>query len=377
MGLSIADVDKWNPESLNAVGAASAARAGAASQATSALGGLSAFSSWHGDGAAAAQQRTQVHANGIEQHGLAASAVATAANTAANEVRQAKLQLENLRSTLGHYGITVDANGSRAVPPTNLSSLPEATRKLVQDVTKSAQETLDRIREAADRVDTHLADALKEQGGPRPAKPTDEPAEVPNDKPDRLVGDPGWKYPWDPPPPSDSAPGGGRWDVDPQPYPSGPGGGPPTGPFTSPKPWHRDIKPPIVGGPTAYQDVVGSLPNGWGVNPSMKMQENYRFRMTGETFNGAPDHTRWVQRDGNWYQAKWVDYNFEAEHVYRGVSGTGFFTPNFGLGEWNPIGIKDIYRAQADNPRLTMYVPTPSGGQIVLDPKRPGLKAQP
>ncbi|WP_155924873.1 hypothetical protein [Mycolicibacterium sp. CBMA 234] len=84
-----------------------------------------------------------------------------------------------------------------------------------------------------------------------------------------------------------------------------------------------------------------------------------------------------LQRDGKWYQAKWVDYNFEAEHVYRAVSGTGIVSPNFGTGEWKPIGIKDIYRAQADNPRLTMYVPTPSGGQIVLDPKRPGLTAQP
>lgn len=102
-----------------------------------------------------------------------------------------------------------------------------------------------------------------------------------------------------------------------------------------------------------------------------RMQENYKFRLTGETFNGKPDHIRWVQRDGNWYQAKWIDYNYEAEHMRRGVSGTGFFTPNFGMNEWHPIDIKDIYKAQAHNPRLTMYLPTPDGGQFVLDPKRP------
>lgn len=105
------------------------------------------------------------------------------------------------------------------------------------------------------------------------------------------------------------------------------------------------------------------------------MQENYKFRLAGETFNGAPDHVRWVQRDGNWYQAKWVDYNFEAEHMRRGVSGTGFFTPNFGMNEWHPIDIKDIYRAQADNPRLTMYIPNPFGGQVVLDNKHPTVSA--
>jgi len=38
---------------------------------------------------------------------------------------------------------------------------------------------------------------------------------------------------------------------------------------------------------------------------------------------------------------------------------------------WNPIDIKDIYRLQADNPRLTLYVPDPSGSVLELDPDRP------
>lgn len=375
MGLSIADIDKWNPDSLDAVGTASKTRADAASQASSRLGNLSAFESWQGSSASAARQRTNVEADGLDQHSRDAAAVASAAKTAANEVRQTKNQLNDLRSTLGQYGITVDAKSSRAVPPANLSSLPAATRKLVQDLTHTAQQSLDKIRQSADHADALLAEALQKQAGPRSKEPTDKADDSPGNKPDLLMDDKGWQYPWDPPPPADSAPGGGRWDIDPQPYPSGPGGGPPVGPFTPPTPWHRDIKPPIEGGPTGYQDVVGKTPNGWGVDPSWRMQENYKFRLTGETFNGAPDHTRWVQRDGKWYQAKWVDYNFEAEHVRRGVSSTGFFTPNFGLGEWHPIDIKDIYRAQADNPRLTMYVPTPSGGQVVLNPKRPGVSA--
>jgi hypothetical protein len=161
MGLSIADIDKWNPESLSAVGAAGASRAGAASAASSSLGGLSAFESWQGQGAAAAEQKTQVHANGLAQHGQGASAVATAANRAANEVRQIKSQLTDLRSTLGQYGITVDAKGSRIVPPTNLSSLPAQTRKMVQDLSKTGQQALDRIRQAADSADDLLANALK------------------------------------------------------------------------------------------------------------------------------------------------------------------------------------------------------------------------
>ncbi|RUP27040.1 MAG: hypothetical protein EKK51_28255 [Mycolicibacterium sp.] len=161
MGLSIADVDKWNPDSLTAVGAASTARANAAAEADSALRGLSAFDSWQGTGANAARVRTQAYADNLDGHGREASAVATAAKTAANEVRQVKSQLSELRSTLGQYGITVDAYGSRVVPPTNLSSLPPALRTLVQGVTRAGQQSLDQIRQAADHADGLLAGACQ------------------------------------------------------------------------------------------------------------------------------------------------------------------------------------------------------------------------
>lgn len=169
MGLSVADIDVWNPDSLSAVGAASKTRAMAASRASAGLGGLSAFDKWQGSAACAAQQRTRAHADCLDRHRQGASVVTQAANTAANEVRQVKSQLNELRSTLGQYGMTIDANGSRVVPPTNLSSLPEATRKLVQDVSKAAQQALDRIRQAADQADDLLSGALKKTGE-RPKK---------------------------------------------------------------------------------------------------------------------------------------------------------------------------------------------------------------
>lgn len=164
MGLSIADIERWSPESISAVGAASAARADAATQASSQLKGLSAFNHWQGDGAAAAQASTQVFAAGLDRHGQAASAVATAANTAANEVRQIKNQLNELRTTLGQYGIIIDPSGSRVVPPPNLSSLPPAQRNLVQSAATIGQQSLDKIRQAADLADTHLAGAMKPKG---------------------------------------------------------------------------------------------------------------------------------------------------------------------------------------------------------------------
>lgn len=196
----------------------------------------------------------------------------------------------------------------------------------------------------------------------------------PDDGPQMVVGEgeEPWRYPWEPPPPSDSAPGGGRWDLG-QGYPPGPNGGPPMGPIASPSPWRKDVIPPIAGGPSGLQDVVAPLPNGWGAKPPLVLKEGYKFRVTGETFNGAPDHVQWVEKGGMWYQAQWVDYNFEAEHIRQLVGNIS--APPMGLNQWEPINIKDIYGIQVDNPRLPLYVPNPFGGQVFLDPKRSGVAA--
>ena len=164
MGLSIADIDSWNPESIRAVAVASEARASAASQASARLKDLSAFKSWQGSGADAAQTRTHRLAKGVEEHGRSVSRVATAANVAAGEVQQVKSQLDQLRSTLGQYGITVDPANSRVVPPPNMASLSPAHRNLVQNMAVIGQQSLDRIRLAADLTDAHLALAIRPNG---------------------------------------------------------------------------------------------------------------------------------------------------------------------------------------------------------------------
>lgn len=195
---------------------------------------------------------------------------------------------------------------------------------------------------------------------------TDRKQNGPGD-PQNVVGeqDEPWQYPVDPPPPPDSAPGGGRWEYG-QGYPPGPNDGPPMGPFPVPQRWHKDIEPPVVGGTSTLKEVVAPPPNGWGVQPAWTMQEAYRFRVTGEGFNGAPDHVRWVQRDGMWYQATWIGYDLEAEHVRAMVphnDAAGYPMIRWGENDWKPIDIKDIYGIQVDNPRLPLYIPNPFGGQ--------------
>ncbi|MCV7151920.1 EspA/EspE family type VII secretion system effector [Mycolicibacterium pyrenivorans] len=197
------------------------------------------------------------------------------------------------------------------------------------------------------------------------------PGAEPGEEPQLAVGDENepWTYPVDPPPPVNSAPGGGRWELG-QAYPPGPGGGPPMGPIPVPKPWHRSIDPPVRGGGSGLEDVVSPPSNGVGVRPPLVMQESYEFRVTGEGFSNGDGHLRWVQRDGSWHQAQWIDYDLEANHLQQ---LTGNVSVPLGDHSWEPIDIKDIYHLQVDNPRLTLYIPDPSGSVLELDPNRPAV----
>ncbi|WP_421841288.1 hypothetical protein [Mycobacterium sp.] len=104
------------------------------------------------------------------------------------------------------------------------------------------------------------------------------------------------------------------------------------------------------------------------------MQEEHRFRLVGEGFNGASDHVRWVQRGGQWYQETWIGYEFEDEHVQQWVANNSLAGgPQFQFGQnaWKPIDIKDIYQLQVENPRLPLYLPTPDGGRFDIPADRP------
>lgn len=265
------------------------------------------------------------------------------------------------------------SDAAAGVPPT-----PEGETMLYPVISRGSGEIVDIMQRSntdlgmiAGRIEAIASEyqALGE-GTELGAGPSSSQGEDDEDRPAFVQGEDGdqWRYPFDPPPPPDSAPGGGRWEYG-QGYPPGPNGGPPMGPFPTPQPWQKGVVPPVVGATTGLQDVVVPPPNGWGEKPPVVLQEAYRIRVVGESFSNAEGHMRWVQRDGMWYHAQWVDYQFEAEHVRQ---ATGKISVPWGFNDWQPIDIKDIYRLQVDNPRLTLYVPTPAGGVFELDPQRPG-----
>lgn len=260
-------------------------------------------------------------------------------------------------------------DASSAVPPG-----PDSEQQLLPIARKGIGDVVDVIKQTNGDLNS-IGGRIRDIGNEYRDLGDDKKGRGPEGKIQTVVGqrkdDSGpWEYPVDPPAPSSSAPGGGRWDIDNQhPYPPGPGGGPPMGPMSPPKPWSREIQPPIAGPSSGFQNIVDPPPNGWGADPPLTVQEAYKFRLTGEHFDGSPDHVRWVQRDGSWYQAKWIDYDLQAEHITR-PAYHGVELP-IGLNHWQPMSIHDIYAAQAHNPRLTMYVPDSCGQPFVISSKTP------
>lgn len=327
--------------------------------------GAAPGAAWAGAAADAYESANERHAVVLGEAARLDQRLRAEIDRSAEVVQSGRRDLDSVRERV--------RTAAAGVPPTPLGEsmlypvISQGSGELAEIVERSNAE----LNVIAGRIGTISSEYQALGAGTVPEKgPTSGQGADDEDGPSFVQGedDQGWRYPFDPPPPPDSAPGGGRWEYG-QAYPPGPGGGPPVGPFPPPKPWEKPVVPPVVGGTTGLQDVVAPPPNGWGEKPPVVLQEAYRIRVVGESFSNAEGHVRWVQQDGMWHQAQWVDYQFEAEHVHQ---ATGKISMPWGFNDWNPIDIKDIYRIQVENPRLTMYVPTPAGGILELDPMRPG-----
>lgn len=170
-------------------------------------------------------------------------------------------------------------------------------------------------------------------------------------------------------PPTDSLKGGGYWSVDTSKPSDRPD--PITGP---PVIWDRTLDPDgddpaVVGRWSPPADLVEPNYPGAGAEPVARLQESWQFTVAGESFNGAPNHMRWVRDRGKWYRAKWVDYRFTGSHQLSIATETDLLDPfNYMKvpGRPRPLGIQDIYRISGQNTRLTLNIPDICGPPTVI-----------
>ncbi|WP_157517026.1 hypothetical protein [Mycobacterium sp. MS1601] len=360
MTVTVADIDEWSVESIREVHRAAVARSRASRDAAQGLNALSIFETWQGETADAARDAVASTGKNLEMDAVEAHVVAVAAGQAADDLAAVKNRLQVLRQKAASMDMQIDATTNTIVPAAGVSMpLMEAELKAME-----LQPELTSIVAAANTVDAAFANAIEIASGDGPPVPPI-PGTVPPETADLK-------------PPPDSARGGGYWSVD---RSQGGFDKPVQGPVA---PWQRAIDPSdmkqLTGPSSGMQEVVEPNWPGMEAEPIAHLQEAYRLRITGQSFDGSAEHVRWIHEDGRWYQAKWVDYQFEAEHLTKVVTEQdlgGLSIPAVGLGEWEPITIQEIYNAAAHNPRLTMYIPDICGPVIAIgadeSPITPGL----
>lgn len=161
MGLSAADIDRWDAEFLRDVFHAGTRRHQSSAEVSRGLGTLSAFTTWEGDAAEAARHAVATTRADLDAHGREALAVARAADRAADGGQKVKADLAQLRADVAAAGLALDATSNRVVAP------PGSSRKQVLAVS-GLQARLDGILVEAAQVDQELASAIDMADGDAP-----------------------------------------------------------------------------------------------------------------------------------------------------------------------------------------------------------------
>jgi Alpha/beta hydrolase len=165
--LTVADIDRWNAESVREVFHAAAARGQATLEAARQLDSLAVFDTWQG---ATAQARRHAGASirlDLDAHGNESLAVARAAVKAADDIGRVQSALNTLRRDAAELQMTIDRATNTVMPSSNFSGPPTAA--LIAEM--QLQRRLDAIVAEAGSTDRELAGAIDMADGDRPVPP--------------------------------------------------------------------------------------------------------------------------------------------------------------------------------------------------------------
>ncbi len=171
MPLSIADIDRWNAESVREVFHAATQRAQVTHTVSSELESLSVFESWEGESAEAARHAIATTRRDLDAHGNEAVAVARAAGQAADGIDKVKADLRAVRAEAESHGLEIDPSTGAVVPALGAR---HGRREMQEWIPRIASKVAAIISEA-NHVDAELASAINMADGdtPIPSSPTD------------------------------------------------------------------------------------------------------------------------------------------------------------------------------------------------------------
>lgn len=162
--LSVADIDRWDPQALREVFAGANEHAVIAANVADSLGQLPAFRDWGGLAEIAATEAIGQTRVDLNAHGQEAAAVALAADVAADGVEKVKSDLASLRAALDQVQLAIDPVTNAIVPAPGATVNPMAQLLAVSQY----QPVLAAIIAEANGVDAQLAYAINMADGSMP-----------------------------------------------------------------------------------------------------------------------------------------------------------------------------------------------------------------
>ena len=168
MTLTVAEIERWDPEAVREVFHAASARATSATEASLALATLPAFSTWGGVAADAARDALGKTRVDLDAHANEARAVAEAAEHAAEGIEKVKVDLRQLEEDAHAAGLQVDPTTSSVVRGRGFKGTPAQLASRIA----SFQARLNAIVAEANAVDAELATAIYLADGRMPIPET-------------------------------------------------------------------------------------------------------------------------------------------------------------------------------------------------------------
>ncbi len=171
MGITLADVQGWQPEQIDEVSQAAAQRARTSGQTAETLRNLSVFGTWKGEAGEAAQQAINQSATTLSLSQKEAFLVAMGAGQAASDVRKVKNDLQALLDyAAAAPHVQIDLATNSVIPPDTTGWTQEEIDALTAK-TEEVENKMVAVLAAAEEADADLARVLTAATGGDPGLP--------------------------------------------------------------------------------------------------------------------------------------------------------------------------------------------------------------
>ncbi|HEX7322698.1 MAG TPA: hypothetical protein VF299_07145 [Mycobacterium sp.] len=165
MTLSLADIDRWDPDAITAVFQAAISRAQGTRTAAASIGQTMASLDWGGEAGEAARTAAVRTMIDLDNDADVCEAVAWAAQSAAGEVSGIKSRLARIRATAGIYHLSIGDQTGAVSLPADLSSYSQADQREIREAQPRVAAAIKHVLSDAAVADEDLAAAIRGADG--------------------------------------------------------------------------------------------------------------------------------------------------------------------------------------------------------------------